>query len=52
MAQDAVDKDNPLEFRYRCSHNTLEVWKTVSVKRKTNGRATPRRIKKSNWPTC
>ena len=47
-----VDKDNPLEFRYRCSHNTLEVWKTVSVKHKTNGRTTPRRIKKSNWPTC
>ncbi len=33
-----VTKDRPLEFQYRCSLNTLEAWKTVSLKRKSKGR--------------
>ena len=33
-----VTKDKPLQFSYKDSHNTLECWKTVSLKRKTKGR--------------
>lgn len=33
-----VDKDHPLQFRYRNSHNELEAWKTVNLKRRTKGR--------------
>ena len=55
-----ICKDHPLQFRYRYSHNDLEAWKTVSVKRATKGRppdlgkiklphlyATSRKIKKA-----
>ena len=34
----SMSKDKPLQFQYRYSHNTLEVWKTVNLKRKTKGR--------------
>ena len=34
----SVSKDKPLQFQYWYSHNTLEVWKTVNLKRKTQGR--------------
>ena len=34
----AVSKDQPLQFRYRYSNNTLERWKTVDLKKKTKGR--------------
>lgn len=34
----SVSKDKPLQFCYRYSHNTLEVWKTVDLKRKSKGR--------------
>ena len=33
-----MSKDKPLQFRYRYSHNTLEEWKVVDLKRKTKGR--------------
>ena len=55
-----VDKDHPLQFRYRYTHNELEEWKVVDVKRVSKGRppdvgkiklpllyATPRKIKKA-----
>ena len=34
----SVSKDNPHQFQYRYSHNTLEAFKTVDLKRKTKGR--------------
>ena len=34
-----VTKDKPLQFSYKYSHNTLEYWKIVSLKRKTKGRS-------------
>lgn len=34
----SVSKDKPLQFQYPYSHNTLEVWKTVDLKRKAKGR--------------
>ena len=34
----AVSKEQPLQFRYRYSNNSLERWKTVDLKRKTKGR--------------
>ena len=33
-----VRNDKPLQYRYRFSHNTLEAWKTVDLKRKQKGR--------------
>ena len=33
-----VTKDKPLQFKYRYSHNTLEGWKTVDLKRRARGR--------------
>lgn len=33
-----VSKDEPLQFRYRYSHNPLEQWKVVDLKRRTKGR--------------
>ena len=33
----AVSKEQPLQFRYRYSNNSLERWKTVDLKRKTKG---------------
>ena len=33
-----VRKEYPLQFRYRYSHNTLEAWKTIDVRRKAKGR--------------
>ena len=33
-----VQKDEPFQFRYRHSHNTLEAWKVVDLKRKAKGR--------------
>ena len=33
-----MSKDNPHQFQYRYSHNTLEAFKTVDLKRKTKGR--------------
>lgn len=33
-----VTKDKPLQFSYRYSHNTLEVWKVVDLKRRSKGR--------------
>ena len=33
-----VTKDEPLQFRYRYSHNTVEQWKVVNLKRRTKGR--------------
>ena len=33
-----VSSDNPLQFSCRYTHNTLEEWKVVDVKRKTKGR--------------
>ena len=38
MRWNRVTKDKPLEFRYRYSHNTLEVWKTVDLRRRSKGR--------------
>jgi hypothetical protein len=34
----SVCKEQSLQFQYRYSHNTLEAWKTVDLKRKTKGR--------------
>ena len=34
----SVQKDKPLQYQYRYSHNTLEALKTVDLKRKTKGR--------------
>ena len=34
----SVSKDKPLQFQYRYSHNTLEVWKIVNLKQKMKGR--------------
>ena len=33
-----VSKDESLQFRYRYSHNPLEQWKVVDLKRRTKGR--------------
>ena len=33
-----VNKDQPYQFRFRCSHNTLEAWKVVDLKKKSKGR--------------
>ena len=33
-----VTKDEPLQFRYQYSHNPLEQWKVVDLKRRTKGR--------------
>ena len=33
-----VTKDNQLQFQFRYTHNTLEGWKTVDLKRKGKGR--------------
>jgi hypothetical protein len=33
----SVCKEQSLQFRYRYSHNTLEAWKTIDLKRKTKG---------------
>ena len=33
-----VSSDKPLEFSYHYTHNALEEWKVVDVKRKTKGR--------------
>ena len=33
-----VSKDKPFEIQYRYSHNTLEAWKTLDVRRKRQGR--------------
>ena len=33
-----VVKSEPFQFRFRYSHNSLECWKTVDLKRKTKGR--------------
>ena len=29
-----VKKSQPLKFQYRCSHNELEAWKTVDLRRR------------------
>ena len=55
-----VDKEHPLQFRYRYTHNELEAWKVVNDKRASKGRppdvekltlpllyATPRKIKEA-----
>ena len=34
----SVKKDQPLQFQYRYSNNSLECWKTVDLKRRTKGR--------------
>ena len=33
-----VNKDQPYQFHFRCSHNTLEAWKVVDLKKKSKGR--------------
>ena len=33
-----VQKDEPLSFRFRYSHNSLEAWKTVDLKKRSKGR--------------
>ena len=33
-----VDKEHPLQFCYRYTHNELEAWKVVNVKRASKGR--------------
>ena len=33
-----VEKSKPLQFQYKCSHNELESWKTVSLAPKRKGR--------------
>ena len=33
-----MSKDKPFEIRYRYSHNNLEAWKTLDVRRKRQGR--------------
>jgi hypothetical protein len=34
-----VQKSKPMQFQYRHTHNSLEAWKTVDLKRKTKGRS-------------
>ena len=33
-----MTKEKPLQFAYKYSHNTLECWKSVDLRRKTKGR--------------
>ena len=33
-----VSQDKPFQIRYRYSHNPLEVWKTLDVRKKRQGR--------------
>ena len=35
-----MDKDNPYQFQFRYSHNSLEAFKTVNLKKRAKGRPT------------
>lgn len=34
-----VSREEPFVIKYRYSHNTLEAWKAIDVKRRTRGRS-------------